>query len=264
MLILPRQARDKHKESTQKKSGCVFLQDKNPALKIVFKALKCCMWCAENVVKYLTNNAYICVAITGQAFIPSAWQAFKILMSNTARCGIVQGISWIVLWLGKICITAGATFSLYYVLNNDPAYLPPTVCTHHADGTIAENGQCGGEYEISDPRLPCLCTAIMSFIVASAFMNAFGVTTNTLLFSLCYDEILRDENHKSGDKKYVLYAERQESGLLEFAKSVDNGDTAWCPCAAKGKGAKGGKGGEGEAAPPADSPADSAKEESKP
>eukprot|EP01046_Picozoa_sp_COSAG06_P048201 COSAG06_NODE_7158_length_2604_cov_0.969661_1_plen_849_part_10 len=56
------------------------LREHNPSLECVFKVLACCSWCAEKVVKYLTSNAYICVAITGKAFMPSAWQAFKILL----------------------------------------------------------------------------------------------------------------------------------------------------------------------------------------
>jgi hypothetical protein len=59
----------------------------------------------------------------------------------------------------------------------------------------------GGSSEVSDPRLPCACVALMSFIVANAFMDAFGVTTDTLLLSFCFDEQLQKEE---ADQGYVL------------------------------------------------------------
>lgn len=45
------------------------LQERNAALKYVFCALKWCSFLAEKVVKYLTGNAYILVAITGKAYV---------------------------------------------------------------------------------------------------------------------------------------------------------------------------------------------------
>lgn len=48
-------------------------------------------------------------------------------------------------------------------------------------------------------------------------MNAFGVTTDTLLLSFCFDEQLQLDEEEG----YVLYATRNGSTLGEFAASVD-------------------------------------------
>lgn len=208
-----------------------LLREHNPSLECVFKVLACCSWCAEKVVKYLSSNAYICAAITGEAFMPSAWQAVKTILKNPVRCGVVQSVSWIVLWLGKISITCGATSVFYYIISTDPSYLPPTLCADGVNSTRMD-GLCGGEDEISDPRLPCLCTAIMAFCVANMFMNAYGVTSDTLLFSLCLDEQWQEEG-LYGDKP--LYWVRREQGSDESAQKLDtykaqfdDDQSSWC------------------------------------
>jgi choline transporter-like protein 2/4/5 len=43
-------------------------QDNNRAQKISFKALKCCMWCVEKVMKFISKNAFIVVAMKGKSF----------------------------------------------------------------------------------------------------------------------------------------------------------------------------------------------------
>lgn len=50
-------------------------------------------------------------------------------------------------------------------------------------------------------------------------MSAFGVTTDTLLFSMCYDEMLAKNNADGGDGKYKLYS---PPALAEFAETIDN------------------------------------------
>jgi len=49
-------------------------------------------------------------------------------------------------------------------------------------------------------------------------MSAFGVATDTLLFSLCYDELLAKNNAEDGDGTYKLYS---PPSLADFAESID-------------------------------------------
>ena len=178
----------------------------------------------------LSLQAYICVAITGKAFMPSAWEAFKILLKNPARCAIVQSVSWVVLWLGKISITFGATLIFYYLISTDPAYLQPTLCAAGVNST-RDDGLCGGEHEISDPRLPCICTAVMAFCVAHVFMNAYGVTSDTLLLSLCLDEQYQEEGLYDGKPLYWVRGEQASEAaekLENFKAQFDDDKSSWC------------------------------------
>ena len=49
------------------------VQELNKLTKYAMMALKCCALCFEKIVKYLTRNAYIYIAITGENFLSSAW-----------------------------------------------------------------------------------------------------------------------------------------------------------------------------------------------
>lgn len=64
------------------------LQDKNKFLKILFKVVACCMWCFEKVVKFVSKNAYIMVAMKGQNFCKSTKQAFLLILGNIAQVQI--------------------------------------------------------------------------------------------------------------------------------------------------------------------------------
>ena len=178
------------------------MQEESRMLKVAFCVCTCALWCFEKVVKYFTRNAYIFVAITGENFVQSAWNAFKTVLHNPVRIAIVQPIAFLVLLLGKAGITAGTTFFCYWYLTTAPEY------------------QVGGESEISDTTVPCVCCGLMAFIVANAFMNSFGVTTDTLLLSFCFDEQLEEEDK---DQSYTMYAIRNpfNDGLKDFATDVD-------------------------------------------
>ena len=67
------------------------LQEKNKALKIAFKVIACCMWCFEKVVKFISKNAYIMVAMQGGSFCRSTKRAFLLIMANLAQVSCTIG-----------------------------------------------------------------------------------------------------------------------------------------------------------------------------
>ena len=44
--------------------------------------LKCCIWCLEKFMKYITKNAYIIIAMYGKSFCPAMCKVSKKLTLN--------------------------------------------------------------------------------------------------------------------------------------------------------------------------------------
>ncbi|KAI0213013.1 Choline transporter-like protein 4 [Lamellibrachia satsuma] len=57
----------------------------NAVAKFILKCLKCCFWCLEKFVRFLSKNAYIMIAVYGKNFCVSAKNAFNLVMRNMVR-----------------------------------------------------------------------------------------------------------------------------------------------------------------------------------
>ena len=81
------------------------LQQSNKAVKILMIGVQCCLWCLEKVARYISNAAYIMIAIEGRGFCASAWRSFKLLFSNSLRIATTEVIAMLVLTLSTIGTT---------------------------------------------------------------------------------------------------------------------------------------------------------------
>ena len=83
-------------------------QDKSKALKVAFKVVACCLWCFEKLVKFITRNAYIFIAINGKSFCVSAKHAFMTILKNLFLVAFVNLVSVI---LSASCATGSVATS---------------------------------------------------------------------------------------------------------------------------------------------------------
>jgi len=87
--------------------------DGNPAGKLILFILKCCqccLWCFEQVLKYLNKNAYIEIAIYGYNFCNAARKAFMLLTANALRVAAINSVGAFVLFLGKLVVIVATVF----------------------------------------------------------------------------------------------------------------------------------------------------------
>ena len=55
------------------------LQQGSDAAKYALRCTKCCLWCLEKVVRYITAYAYIFVALNGDPFCTACRDTFRLL-----------------------------------------------------------------------------------------------------------------------------------------------------------------------------------------
>ena len=164
------------------------LQDKNKALKVAFKVVQLCMLCVEKVLKFISKNAYIMIAMKGKGFCSSAVAAFGVLFSNLAQVGLVTVISGLLLLMAKIAIAAACALATFSTLTGDEVYAK------------------GGDKELSSPMVPCVITTMLAFFVANAFINVYGMAIDTILLCFCVDkDVNSDGNYYMSDelKRYI-------------------------------------------------------------
>eukprot|EP00505_MAST-04D_sp_SCG-Rhode-Island_P004392 Stramenopile-MAST_4_protein_4392 len=160
----------------QKTAG---LQKKNLVLKLVFCCVRCCLWCFEKCVKYVTRSAYIIIATQGKSFCPACCAVFGLLTKHTSTLGITGAVSMFIIVLGKVVITAGCGIIAYFWLENDPTY-------------------SAGEMKLESNVLPLIFVAILAYMVGTLFLSVYDMGIDTIMISFCIDS---DEN-KEGQYMY--------------------------------------------------------------
>ncbi|GLD92961.1 hypothetical protein PINS_up001553 [Pythium insidiosum] len=155
------------------------LQQSNGVVKVAFLAVRCCLWCFEKCLKFLSKNAYILIAMRGVSFCSAAAASFKLLFNNIARVAVVNSISFFLLLLVRITITMAVAGAVFLALSDASASSQLRVL--------------GSTDPITSPMAPVLIASILAWLVASAFANVYDAAIDTILLCFCEDTELNGE-----------------------------------------------------------------------
>ena len=130
----------------------------NGCTKCLFGCIHCCLDCFDRFMRYLTRNAYIYMALSGEGFCSSALNAFILILKNAAKFSFVEGIADMFIFLAKVFIA---------------------VCTTLLGWVLMD-----AMTDVNSPFFPLFVTFLLSYLIASVFMAVFDVSANTIL--QCY------------------------------------------------------------------------------
>jgi len=151
-------------------------------LKCVLKIVSCCIWCFEKVIRFITDSAYIMIAIAGKGFCKSAGHALVLQSKNFIRILVLKGISFFTLALTRLAISLICTL------------IATIVCYNYTK--ISEHLQ---KYmEVSTLHfwyVPVLIVLVGSFIMAGVFTNVYHTSIDTIMLSFCEDESMGGAPH---------------------------------------------------------------------
>ena len=72
-------------------------QEGNALLKVAMMVVRCCLWCFEKCMKFISRNGYIMVAMRGSNFCTGVKDAFALLLANATQvCAARQELAWCV------------------------------------------------------------------------------------------------------------------------------------------------------------------------
>ncbi|CAI2387634.1 unnamed protein product [Moneuplotes crassus] len=139
----------------------------NAALKFFLCLVSYCISCLNRIIKFITKNAYIQVALTSKHFCLSAFNAFILILRNAARFTFVEWIAFMFNILGKILIVTLTCLISYIILEL----------------------WTGINKDLSSYLGPILMIAVISYLIAMVFFSVFSIAGNTILqcFILDYE-----------------------------------------------------------------------------
>jgi choline transporter-like protein 2/4/5 len=143
----------------------------NKVVQIISNVLRCYLDCFHRFIKFLNQNAYIQIALTGDNFCSSAMSAFVLALKNAATFFITNGIGSLIQFLGKITISLLNVFLCYLIIMYSPEF---------------EDDD--GEGSIIDNPIPVLGVMfVISFTLATIFMEVYSCTSLAILQCLYAD-----------------------------------------------------------------------------
>ena len=183
------------------------LQESNIVIKLVMKVVKCCLWCFEKCIKYLTFNAYIIVATRGVGFIPAACKSFKLLLDNIATIGILNIVAAFMMLLGKLFIVFLSVYASYTWINTSPEFWKADPANDIEEGSNS----------LTNRFIPMSVVALFSFIMANNFLGIYGMAIDTIMLCFCEDLSV---NKNSTDNYYMGDDLRKAIGQKGKAKKI--------------------------------------------
>jgi len=152
----------------------------NPCVKCLLCAARCCIYILDCCVKYITKNAYIQVALTKKNFCSSAWAAFCLIVRNAGRFAIIEGIGFILMFVGKAFIVVLSCW-IGYIL-----------CTE----TYLRNN-------LTSPIFPTLGCGIIGYLLGSIFLSVYSFASTAILHCFLLDEEIKGGHTPASLKDFI-------------------------------------------------------------
>lgn len=149
-------------EKQAKRSGA----STNPVFKCIITCFKCLAECFERLVKFISKNAFIVIAITGKNFYNSAKMAMNLIWDNAGKFSIINSLGSIFIFLGEIFICASTVFFCYCIFMYADYY----------------------RTNLTSPILPLLFICVISFTIGIIFMGVYGMAIDALIICYLFEE----------------------------------------------------------------------------
>ncbi len=196
-------------------------QNKSKVLQIAFKVVACCLWCFEKLIKFVTRNAYIFIAINGKAFCTSAKHAFFTIIKNLFLVGFVNLVSMVLILLGKLIIMVGCGVLTYLYIEASGNFTysekEAVTCINPADGSDIEG--CSKVVLLKSPVVPVVFTMLLAYIVASMFFYTYQMGVDTLLMCFIEEKTILDKAEEAGQQTEFS----GPPNLVKYMKSSSKG-----------------------------------------
>nr|XP_018910592.1 PREDICTED: CTL-like protein 2 isoform X1 [Bemisia tabaci] len=158
---------------------CKKYQDSSIA-KAVIWCFRCFFTFLDAVLRFISRNAYIMCAIHGSNFTRSAKDAFGLLSRNAIRVVVLDQVTSLLFFIGKVVITGIMVGIMYYFL----MIRPNDVMT-----------------SLNYPGVPIIFVAIFSFLIASMFFKVYTMAIETLFLCFCEDS---ERNDGTANRPYYM------------------------------------------------------------
>ena len=158
----------------------------NGCTKCLVSCMRCCLACFDRFIRYINRNAYIYCALTCESFCSSAINSFILILKNAAKFGFVEGIAGCFMFIAKFFISIITTLVSFFIMK--------------------------AMVDVSSPYAPLLVMFLISYMIATIFIEIFDTGANTILQCYLLDRevgLCDDEHIPRSLKKFFSDAEIQ-------------------------------------------------------
>jgi hypothetical protein len=139
--------------------------DNNRVQEIVSHMFMCCIWCNEEIMRYMTKSAIIELVLKSTDFFTSAGAAIRRLSFAGPEVAGLNGITEVFQFIGNITtVLLGSCLTLVFM----------SQCSLYADPS--------SNTFIEWPMIVVVVGAMIALSVSSSFMTIVDITSDTLLF----------------------------------------------------------------------------------
>ncbi|KAK8791936.1 hypothetical protein WA158_005313 [Blastocystis sp. Blastoise] len=170
------------------------------ALSTTLCCCHCCLWCLEKCLRYISRNAYILVITRNKNFCTACVKSFTLLAQNLGQVTLLNGVTIVFLWLGKLLSAVISGISCFYFISIFPSY------------------NKGGIHEILDPWPLTIISILIGYVVFSCFTQVYNMGIDTIL--LCYCEDTKFFKEKDREQ----YADEDLKDILDEKEEENNKD----------------------------------------
>lgn len=134
----------------------------NPAVKMLLCIARCVIWCLDCCVKFISENAYIQVAINGVNFCTGAKNGFFLIIGNPGMYAAMNIAGWIMTAIGKGVILGVCVYGTMLLAHENVLVATP-------------NGK------IQQPFVPAFVVLLVAWLVSALFISIFDFASLTIL-----------------------------------------------------------------------------------
>lgn len=125
----------------------------------------CCVWCYEEVVRFINKNAIIEMVLRSTDFFTSAGRAFRRVERALPEAAALNGITVLFQVLGSIVMTGIGGYTAFLLVSGLSMYSDPS-----------------SQWYLESPLFVVVANAGLAFLISAVFMTMFDMTSDTLLF----------------------------------------------------------------------------------
>jgi len=133
----------------------------------IIKCIEYCLWYIQKIVEIISKNGFIVNCVKCTSFCDSAGRAMSLIGGNGARVGVLTTLATVACFVLKVFIV-GTNMIIAWAFINEPA--------------LTQNRP------VESGLFPLLGILIISFIIASVFVNVYEACVDTTLICFLIDE----------------------------------------------------------------------------
>jgi len=149
----------------------------NGCTKCLVGCIRCCLHCFDKFIRYMTLNAYIYMACTSESFCSSAIHSFLLVLKNSVKFAMVDGIAAAFMFIIRCGISMGTTLVGWLLIQ---PMMP--------------------EYETMNSVLaPVIVIFILAYMTSHVFIGLFHASADAILICYLMDlDLAKQSGHLDG------------------------------------------------------------------